>query len=151
MAHRVVIRSPECHCLKCILKDYAFSSKYYVGLKFVEKECFQITGWRFKNCVIQAWGRMWWCLAQIKACWLVQYFRPKGMGVGVGVGVERGGGGAGAWQKQDPMIFSFIFSSGGHLVQQSRTVWTISVEDHPRNILVKLLKNLSSSVSWEVF
>ena len=40
----------------------------------------------------------------------------------------------------------FMFSSGGHLVQQSRMVRAILVEDNPRNILVKLLKNLSSSV-----
>ena len=40
----------------------------------------------------------------------------------------------------------FMFSSGGHLVQQSRTVRAILVEDNPRNILVKLLKNLSSSI-----
>ena len=44
-----------------ILRDYGFSLKDYVCLKFVENECFQMTGWRFKNCVIQALGGMWWC------------------------------------------------------------------------------------------
>ena len=49
----------------------------------------------------------------------------------------------------DPWCFCFFllfFSSGGNLVQQSRMVRAILVEDHPRKILVKLLKNLSSSV-----
>ena len=31
-----------------------------------------------------------------------------------------------------------IFSSGGHFVQQSITILEILVEDHPRNISVKL-------------
>ena len=117
-----------------------------VCLKFVENECFHMTGWRFKNCVIQVLGGMWWYLAQVKACWLVQYYG------GVGVG---GGGGGGEClteaRSNDALVFSFIFSSGGHLVQQSRTVWAILVEYHQRNILVKLLKNLSSSVRGEVF
>ena len=99
-----------------------------------------MTGWRFKNCVIQALGGMWWCLAQIKACWLVHY-RPWGMG-GRYLTEARSHGVL--------VFFSFIFSSGGHLVQQRRTVWAILVEDHPRNILVKLLKNLSSSVRGNV-
>ena len=31
-----------------------------------------------------------------------------------------------------------IFSSGGHFVQQSRTILAILVEGHPRNISVEL-------------
>ena len=34
-----------------------------------------------------------------------------------------------------------IFKSGGHLVQQSRTVSAILVEGHPRNLPVKLFQN----------
>ena len=37
-----------------------------------------------------------------------------------------------------------IFSSGGHLVQRSGTVWAILVEGHPRNLPVKLFQNPSS-------
>ena len=81
---------------------------------------------------------MWWCLTQIKAYWLVQYYRPGEWGCGCLTEARSHGA----------VVFFFIiiFSSGGHLVQQNRTVWAILVEDHPRNILVKLLKNLSSSV-----
>ena len=37
-----------------------------------------------------------------------------------------------------------IFSSGGHLVRRSGTVWAILVEGHPRNLPVKLFENPSS-------
>ena len=40
--------------------------------------------------------------------------------------------------------FFSIFSSGGHLVQQSGTVRAILVESHPRNLPVKLFQNPSS-------
>ena len=35
-------------------------------------------------------------------------------------------------------LFFFIFGSGGHFVQQSRTILAILVEGHPRNISVIL-------------
>ena len=38
----------------------------------------------------------------------------------------------------------FFFSSGGHLVQQSKTVCAILVEGHPRNIPVYLFENPST-------
>ena len=43
-----------------------------------------------------------------------------------------------------------IFSSGGHPVQWSRTVWAILVDSHLRNILVKLFQNLSTNLAEEV-
>ena len=43
-----------------------------------------------------------------------------------------------------------IFSSGGHLVQWSRTVRAILVEGHLRNIPVKLFQNLSTDFAEEV-
>ena len=39
-----------------------------------------MTGWEFKNCVVQALGGMSWCLKQIIARWLVQYYSPIGIG-----------------------------------------------------------------------
>ena len=43
---------------------------------------------------------------------------------------------------QEKSIKSFsIFSSGGHLVQPSGTALAILVEDHPRNLPVKLFQN----------
>ena len=38
-------------------------------------------------------------------------------------------------------VFFSIFSSGGHFVQRSGTILKIVVEDHPRNISVKLFLN----------
>ena len=46
-------------------------------------------------------------------------------------------------------VFS-IFSSGGHLVQRSRTLRAILVDSHPRNIPVKLFKNLSADLADKV-
>ena len=46
-------------------------------------------------------------------------------------------------------VFS-VFSSGGHLVQQSRTVWAILVDSHIRNIPVKLFQNLSTHLAEKV-
>ena len=43
-----------------------------------------------------------------------------------------------------------IFSSGGHLVQWSGTVWAILVDSHLRNIPVKLFQNLSTDLAEEV-
>ena len=43
-----------------------------------------------------------------------------------------------------------IFSSGGHLVQWSGTVWAILVEGHPRNLPIKLFQNPSSRFGGEV-
>ena len=43
-----------------------------------------------------------------------------------------------------------IYSSGGHLVQQSWTVWAILVDSHLRNIPVKLFQNLSTDLAKEV-
>ena len=43
-----------------------------------------------------------------------------------------------------------IFSSGGHLVQWSETIWAILVEGHPRNKPVKLFQNLSIDIAEEV-
>ena len=43
-----------------------------------------------------------------------------------------------------------IFSSSGHLVQRSRTVWAILVDSHLRNIPVKFFKNLSTDLAEEV-
>ena len=43
-----------------------------------------------------------------------------------------------------------IFSSGGHLVQWSRTVLAILVDSHLRNIPVKLFQNLSTDLAEEV-
>ena len=48
------------------------------------------------------------------------------------------------------MSFS-IFSSGGHFVQQSRTILAILVKGHPRNILVKLFWNLPIGLGGDVF
>ena len=42
------------------------------------------------------------------------------------------------------------FSSGGHLVQWSGTVWAILVDSHLRNIPVKLFLNLSIDIAEEV-
>ena len=42
-----------------------------------------------------------------------------------------------------------IFSSGGHLVQWSGTVWAILVDSHLRNIPVKLFQNLSTDLAEE--
>ena len=41
------------------------------------------------------------------------------------------------WRRCRLKRFSY-FSSGGHFVQQSRTILAILEEDHPRNISVKL-------------
>ena len=46
-------------------------------------------------------------------------------------------------------VFS-IFSSGGHLVQGSGTVWAILVDSHLRNIPVKFFQNLSTDLAEEV-
>ena len=43
-----------------------------------------------------------------------------------------------------------IFSSGGHLVQQSGTDRAILVERMPRNISVKLFQNLYTDLAEEV-
>ena len=43
-----------------------------------------------------------------------------------------------------------IFSSGGHLVQRSGTIWAILVDSHLRNIPVKLFQNLSIDIAEEV-
>ena len=43
-----------------------------------------------------------------------------------------------------------IVSSGGHHVQQGRTVWAILVDSHLRNIPVKLFQNLSTNLAKEV-
>ena len=43
-----------------------------------------------------------------------------------------------------------IFSSGGHLVQQSGTVSAILVEGYPRNLPVKLFQNLFTDLAEEV-
>ena len=43
-----------------------------------------------------------------------------------------------------------IFSSGGHLLQRSGTVWAILVDSHLRNIPVKLFQNLSTDLAEEV-
>ena len=48
-------------------------------------------------------------------------------------------------------MFFFIFSSGGHLIQQSGTVWAILVDSHLRNSPVKLFQNLSMDLAEEVF
>ena len=43
------------------------------------------------------------------------------------------------WPRRRGGFTSFsIFSSGGHFVQQSRTILAILVKGHPRNIPVKL-------------
>ena len=43
------------------------------------------------------------------------------------------------WPRRRCRFTSFsIFSSGGHFVQQSRTILAILVKNHPRNIPVKL-------------
>ena len=47
------------------------------------------------------------------------------------------------------MLFYF-YSSGGHLVQRSGTVWAVLVEGHLRNIPVKLFQNLSTDLAEEV-
>ena len=41
----------------------------------------------------------------------------------------------------------FFFSSGGHLVQQSGTVWAILVEGYQGNIAVKLVQNMSTGLA----
>ena len=46
--------------------------------------------------------------------------------------------------------FFSIFSSGGHLVQQSGTVLAVLVDTHLRNIPVKLFQNLSIDIAEEV-
>ena len=43
-----------------------------------------------------------------------------------------------------------IFSSGGHLVRRSGTVWVNLVECHPKNLPVKLFQNPSSGFGGEV-
>ena len=43
-----------------------------------------------------------------------------------------------------------IYSSGGHFVQCSGTIWANLVEGKPRNISVKLLQNLSTDLAEEV-
>ena len=43
-----------------------------------------------------------------------------------------------------------IFSSGGHLVQQSGTNGAILVDSHLKNIPVKLFQNLSTDLAEEV-
>ena len=43
-----------------------------------------------------------------------------------------------------------IFSSGGHLVQGSRTVSAILVEGHSRNLPVKFFQSLSSRLGGEI-
>ena len=43
-----------------------------------------------------------------------------------------------------------IFSSGGHLVQRSRTVQAILVDSYLQNIPVKLFQNLSTHLAEEV-
>ena len=35
-------------------------------------------------------------------------------------------------------FFPSIFSSGGHFIQRSGTIWAILIAGHPRNILKKL-------------
>ena len=42
------------------------------------------------------------------------------------------------------------FSSGSHFLQQSGAIFAISVEDHPRNISVKLFKNRSTGLGGDV-
>ena len=42
------------------------------------------------------------------------------------------------------------FSSGGHLVQWHKTVWSILVESYPRNLPEKLFQNLSTELAEEV-
>ena len=44
-----------------------------------------------------------------------------------------------------------IFQLGSHLAQLSETVWPISVEDYPKNILVKLFKNPSTRLEVTIF
>ena len=46
--------------------------------------------------------------------------------------------------------FFSIFSSGGHFVQQSRTILAILVRGHPRNIPVKLFWNLPIGLGGDV-
>ena len=43
-----------------------------------------------------------------------------------------------------------IFSSGGHLVQRSRTIRAILVDSHLKNIPVKLFQNLTTDLAEEV-
>ena len=43
-----------------------------------------------------------------------------------------------------------IFSSGSHLFQQNKTVSTIWIDSHLRNIPVKLFQNLSIDIAEEV-
>ena len=53
--------------------------------------------------------------------------------------------------KEEKSIEGFsIFSSGGHLVQWSETVWAILVDSHLRSIPVKLFQNLSTDLGEEV-
>ena len=42
------------------------------------------------------------------------------------------------WPWRRCCLTVFFFCSGGHFVQQSRTILAILVEGHPRNISVKL-------------
>ena len=43
-----------------------------------------------------------------------------------------------------------IFSSGGHFVQWSGTIFAVLVEGHPRNISVKLFCNRSIGLGGDV-
>ena len=43
-----------------------------------------------------------------------------------------------------------IFSSGGHLVKRSRTIWAILVDSHLRNIPMTLFHNLYIDIAEEV-
>ena len=57
---------PECpNSLTWVSLSLVYSKRLW--FLFVENECFQMTGLRFKNSVIQAFGAMCWCLAQIKS------------------------------------------------------------------------------------
>ena len=55
------------------------------------------------------------------------------------------------WLRKEKLFKGFsIFSSGGHLVQRSWTIWAILVDSHLRNIPVKLFQNLSTALAEEV-
>ena len=54
-----------------------------------------------------------------------------------------------ALEKMSFKSFS-IFSSGGHFVQQSRTIVAILVKGHPRNIPVKLFWNRPIGLGGDV-
>ena len=54
-----------------------------------------------------------------------------------------------ALEKMSFKSFS-LFSSGGHFVQQSRTIVAILVKGHPRNIPVKLFWNRPIGLGGDV-